>query len=90
MPDLKEYLVTSSDKKVFIVSAKDSKDAIEYVYNNYYAIPNRKFERENSSIGFPINKIFPKSDFKARSLGSMHTEYGRALCIKIGKCYNED
>ena len=90
MPDLKEYLVTSSDKKIFIVSAKDAKDAIEYIYNTHYHKQNWKWSLENQEIGFPIYKIFPKSDFKAHSLESLHTEHGRALCIRIGKCYNED
>ena len=89
MADLKEYLVTSSDNAIFIVSAKDAKDAIEYVYNNNYFQRNRKWIEENRKIGFAMNKIFTKEDFNARSLGSLHTENGRAICLKTGRCIND-
>ena len=89
MADLKEYLVVSTDKKVFIVSAKDSKDAIEYIYNNHYLKQNRKWIEENQKIGFAMNKIFTKADFNARSLGSLHNEMGRMICIKTGRCIND-
>lgn len=89
MADLKEYLVTTKDNAIFIVSAKDAKDAIEYVYANHYARQNREWIDENRKIGFTMNKIFTKADFNARSLGSLHTENGRIICLKTGRCVND-
>ena len=89
MADLKEYLVASTDNKVFIVAAKDAKEAIDYVYNNHYARRNREWLKENAKIGFAMNRIYTKADFSARSIGSLHTEHGRMICIKKGRCFND-
>ena len=86
---MEEYLVESSDKKVFIILAENSENAIDYVYTNHYEQQNKKWAEENDSIGFPIYRIFPKTEFVARSLNSIRNEKDKAICIKIGKCFND-
>ena len=81
MPDLKEYLVTVREKERYIVSAKDAKEAMEYVYANNYARQNREWLDENIKAGFVLNHIYTKDEFTARSLGSMHTEQDRIICL---------
>ena len=81
MSDLKEFLVTVKEKEKYIVTAKDTKEAIEYIYANNYARQNRVWKEENDYIGFEMNHIYTKDEFVARSLGSLHTENGRIICV---------
>lgn len=65
---MKDYIVTCDYpcliyNEIFLVSAKDVKDAISQVYEQY-------------------GNEFKKSDFKARSTGSLHNEFGKIIVLK--------
>jgi len=63
---MKDYLLTIKNTDYsFIVSAKDAKDAIQTLWE--------KITAED----FPMSII--KTDLQARSLGSLHTEYGKII-----------
>lgn len=79
-----EYLVTmdSADwNNIFIVSAKNAKDAIDQVFENNFKWQNESLRKENKDFGEPINHIYSKSDLKARSIGSLHNEEGKIICV---------
>lgn len=74
---MKEYLVTMDRadwNNIFIVSAKDSKDAINQVFEGYFKWQNPSLKKENKDFGEPINHIYTKFDLRARSIESLHSE----------------
>jgi hypothetical protein len=66
---------------IFIVSAKNAKDAIDQVFENNFKWQNESLRKENKDFGEPINHIYSKSDLKARSIGSLHNEEGKIICV---------
>lgn len=64
---MKEYLVTGAER-IYIVLAKDAKDAINHVWEDW--------------CDEGLSCSYDKSDLFARSLGSLHNEYGKVarLC----------
>lgn len=51
---MKEYLVTSDYGQwgnIFIVLAKDAKDAVEQVYQAYVVLMNEEIKRRNKEVG---------------------------------------
>ena len=81
---MKEYLVTTDYGQYnnkWIVLASDSKDAINQVWDFYYKDMNEGLIEENKEVGYNMYKPIAKSDIKARSLGSLHTEYGKIINV---------
>ena len=77
---MKDYLVTSDYGQwddIFIVLAKDAKDAIEQVYQSYVVPMNIK--RKNKEAGYNSYRICLKSELHARSIGSLHNEDGKII-----------
>ena len=82
MPDMKEYLVTTDNENMtFIVSAKNAKDAIAQVWEAYFEWRNEEIKEANKRINFRQYRLYTKSELSARSLGSLHNEQGKILCI---------
>lgn len=74
---MKEYLVTVDHAQwnnLYIVSAKDAKDAIQQVWDKYFSW---KVE-EDKADGY---KPYYKKDLHARSLGSLHNEEGKIIVV---------
>ena len=81
---MKEYLVTTDYgqwNNIWIVLAKDSKDAINQVWEYYYKDMNDGLIEENKEVGYNMYKKITKSELKARSLGSLHTEHGKIIDV---------
>lgn len=81
---MKEYLVTTDYgqwNNIWIVLASDSKDAINQVWEFYYKFMNKEIDVDNKEVGYNMYKPIAKSDIKARSLGSLHTEYGKIINV---------
>lgn len=66
---------------IFIVSAKDAKDAINQVFNDYFKWQNPSLKKENKDFGEPINHIYTKSDLTAKSIGSLHNQSGKIIHV---------
>lgn len=77
---MKEYLVTLDDQN-FIVLAKNAKDAITQVWEEHFEWKNAELREENNKLGYHANHIYAKSELKARSLGSLHTEEGKIIYL---------
>ncbi len=81
---MKEYLVTSDYgqwNNIFIVMAKNGKDAIEQVYQSYVVPMNKDIKKENKEEGYTVYSICLKSELHAKSLGSLHNKNGRIVRI---------
>ena len=81
---MKEYLVTTDYgqyNNIWIVLAKDSKDAINQVWDFYYKDMNEEIKEENKEVGYNMYRLITKNDIKARSLGSLHTEDGKIINV---------
>lgn len=81
---MKDYLVTTDYgqyNNIWIVSAKDSKDAINQVWEHYYKDMNDELTEENKEVGYNMFKKITKSEIKARSLGSLHNEEGKIINV---------
>ncbi|WP_024346070.1 hypothetical protein [Lacrimispora indolis] len=81
---MNEYLVTmggGSWNNIFIVSAKDSKDAINQVFDTVFKWKNPALKKENEDFGEPVNHIYSKTDLTARSIGSLHNEEGKIITV---------
>ena len=75
---MKDYLV-EEDGQYYIVLAKDAKDAINQVWEKYYAYKNEVSREENNEFGMPLNHIYTKSELKAKSLSSLHNREGKVV-----------
>ena len=81
---VKEYLVTSGYGQwdnMWIVLAKDAKDAISQVYQSYVIPLNEHIKRENNEYGYNILRKCSKNELHARSLGSLHNEEGKIILV---------
>ena len=80
---MKDYLVTNDGdwSNIFIVSAKDAKDAINQVFTTLFEPDNVDLRKENKELGYASNHIWTKSDFKARSIGSLHNQEGKIIAV---------
>ena len=81
---MKEYLVTTDYGQYnnkWIVSASDSKDAINQVWEYHYKAMNDGLKEENKEVGYNMYRLITKNDIKARSLESLHTEYGKIINV---------
>ena len=78
--DMKDYLVTLNNySRMFIVSAKNAKDAISQVWEEHFAWRNEELREENKRLGYHANHIYAKSELTAISLGSLHNEQGKII-----------
>ena len=81
---MKEYLVTTDYGQYnnkWIVSASDSKDAINQVWEFYYKAMNDELKEDNKEVGYNMYRLITKNDIKARSLGSLHAKYGKIINV---------
>lgn len=81
---MKEYLVTmdrAQHNNIFIVSTHNARDAINQVFEKYFAPENIELRKENEEWGEPLNHIYTKSDLTAKSIGSLHNRDGQVLCV---------
>lgn len=81
---MEEYLVTmdrADRNNIFIVSAQNTKDAINHVFEKYFFPMNSKLREENKEWGEPIYHIYTKSDLIAKSIKSLHKRGGRIVCV---------
>ena len=81
---MKEYLVSSSLTQYehnWIVSAKDSKDAINIVFEKKIVPLNEILKQENELVCSLINTLIQKSNLSARSIGSLHNELGKIITL---------
>lgn len=84
MRDLKEYLVTSDYgqwNNTWIVAAKNAKDAIQQVYDEYVKPMNEEIKQENKEAHWKFYRLCKKSELHARSLGSLHNEEGKIILV---------
>lgn len=81
---MKDYLVTSDYgqwNNMWIVLAKDAKDAIEQVYQEYVVPMNEDIKRENKEAHFQHYRCCKKSELHAKSIGSLHNSDGKIICV---------
>lgn len=81
---MKDYLVTSDCGQfdnIFIVLAKNAKDAIKQVYQSYVAPMNEDIKKENKEAGYNYYRICLKSELHAKSIGSLHNEDGKIIRV---------
>lgn len=81
---MKDYLVTSSYGQwdnIFIVSAKNAKDAIEQVYQSYIISMNEDIKRKNKEVGYNSYRICLKRELHARRIRSLHNENGKIIQV---------
>lgn len=84
MGDLKDYLVTSDYgqwNNIWIVAAKNAKDAIQQVYEKYVIPMNEDIKMENKEANWNFYRICMKDELHARSLGSLHNEEGKIILV---------
>ena len=77
MADLKEYVVTvdgNSWDNLYIVSAKNGKDAINMVWESEFAW---RVQGDKEKGFRPI----AKHELHAKSIGSLHNSEGRVICL---------
>ena len=77
MADLKEYVVTVDGNQwnnLYIVSAKNAKDAVNAVWESEFAWKVKQDREEGYR---------PTAKYKlhAKSIGSYHNEEGRVICL---------
>lgn len=81
---MKEYYVWSDYgqwNNMWIVLAKNTKDAIQQVYDEYIFPMNEGIKKENKEDGFNYYRICRKDELHAKSLGSMHNEKGKIILL---------
>ena len=81
---MKDYLVTSDYgqwNNIWIVLAKDAKDAIEQVYQEHIISMNEEMKIENKEAGYKLYRLCGKSELHAKSIGSLHNSEGKIICI---------
>lgn len=81
---MKDYLVTSDYGQwgnIFVVLAKNTKEAIEQVYQSYIVPMNEDIKRENKEVEYNSYRICLKSELHARSIGSLHNENGKIIRV---------
>ncbi len=84
--NMKEYLVESNQGQwtnTWIVLAHNSKEAIQTVWD-YVGFDswNSRLKEENKRLGYQANAMFLKTEFTARSIGSLHNENGKVIEIQ--------
>lgn len=86
---MKEYLVEipgADWNNIYIVSAKNAKDAINQVFTQCYKERNTEMQKENKEAGEALNYIFARSKLTARSISSIHNEEGKVICEQTFRC----
>lgn len=81
---MKDYLVTSDYGQwdnIFIVFAKDAKDAIEQIYQSYVVPMNEDIKRKNKEAGYNSYRTCLKSELHAKSLEKIHSEDGKIIRV---------
>ena len=79
---MKEYLVYAENypyESLFITQANNVKEAINKVFDSKFKWRNESVKERNEQAGYKLWNPFCKSDFKARSIGSLHNEYGEIV-----------
>lgn len=80
---MKEYLVTSDYgqwNNIWIVLAKNAKDAINQVWEEYIVPMNEELKMDNKN-SFSQWKLCYKNELHAKSLGSLHNEDGKIISV---------
>ena len=81
---MKDYLVTmdSGDwDNIFVVSASNSKEAINQVFENIYKPQNERLRSENKELGYYAFHIYTKSDLTAKSIEDLHNTQGKIIKV---------
>ena len=81
---MKDYLITSDYGQwdnIWIVLAKNAKDAIDQVYQSYVVPMNEDIKRENKEVGYNSMRVCLKSELHARSIRSLHSEEGKIISV---------
>lgn len=81
---MKDYLVINDYGQwdnIFIVLAKNAKDAIDQVYQSYVVPMNEDLKRENKRAGYNLYQICLKSELHAKSIGSIHSKEGKIILV---------
>ena len=81
---MKDYLVTSDYGEydnVWIVFAKDAKDAIQQVWEEYIVPMNEGIKKENKRDNWDYYRTCKKSELHAKSIGSLHNAHGKIIAL---------
>lgn len=81
---MKEYYVWSDYgqwNNMWIVLAKNAKDAIQQVYDEYIFPMNEGIKKDNKEYGFNYYRICRKDELYARSLEKLHKEDGKIILL---------
>lgn len=81
---MKDYLVTSDYgqwNNIWIVSAKNAKDAIDQVYLAHIVPMNEEIKRENKEAHFQHYRCCRKDELHTKSIESLHNCDGKIICI---------
>lgn len=79
---MKDYLVTSDYGQcdnMWIVLAKDAKDAIQQVCETYIVPMNESIKEENKRDGWDYYRTCKKDELHAKSIGSLHNSNGKII-----------
>ena len=79
---MKDYLVTSDYGQydnMWIVLAKDVKDAIQQVWEKYIVPMNEDIREENKRDGWDYYRTCKKNELHAKSIGNLHNSDGKII-----------
>lgn len=81
---MKNYLITSDYgqwNNMWIVLAKNAKDAIEQVYHACIVPMNKEIKRENKKAHFQHYRCCRKDELHAKDIVRLHNSDGKIICI---------
>lgn len=79
---MKDYLVISDYGQydnMWIVFAKDTKDAIQQVWEKYIVPMNEDIKKENKRDGWDYYRTCKKNELHAKSVCSLHNSDGKII-----------
>ena len=81
---MKDYLVTSDYgqyNNIWIVFAKDAKDAIQQVWEKHIIPMNEEMREENRRDHWQWYRLCKKSELHAKSIASIHNKEGKIISV---------
>ena len=82
--DMKEYYIWTEYgqwNNMWIVSAKNKKEAIDKVYQKYIIPMNEEIKIKNKEVGYFQYRPCYKKELKVKSIQELHKENEDTICI---------
>lgn len=81
---MKEYLVTSDYgdwNNMWIVAAKNARDAIDQVWQQHILPMNHGIKEDNKEYGYKAYRCCRRDELHAQSIESLHKKSGKIYCV---------